>query len=421
MDFLLFLLLASIALILLGVPVGLVLAIANVFALIYSDISLSTLVQVSYSTLGNPLLLAVPFFIFCGSLMANTSAAERLTNFVTLVVRRIRGGLGMSAVASTVLFSDISASATSDAAAVGSVMIPTMSRNGYRPAYATALQAASGSLGLLVPPSLTAIIYAFVANVSIGELSLACIVPALFIAGTFMFVNYIVARREDIQPGPAPRLRELGTSLQRGILILIVPVIILGGILAGVFTPAEAGAVSVAYVLVLNLVIYRDLSWSGFMAAVREAIAVTSRVGLLVGMAIVLGTILSIHLIPQKVAGSLLGVSTDKLVVLFLINVLLIVLHTVIETSSAILIVVPVLLPVLTSLNVDPIHFGVILFVNSAIGITLPPIGFCLYVCCSISNVAIERAAAAMIPFTIALVVDLVIITVFPQITLFVL
>lgn len=412
------LLVVAILLILMGVPVGLVLAFTDIVALALSGLPLTTVMETAFSSLNNPLLLAVPFFIMTGSLMSRSSGAARLTDFLTTLVQWIRGGLGMSAVISSVFFADISGSAVADTAAIGSIMIPALVRRGYAREYSTALQAASGSLGLMFPPSLTQIIYAFVAGISISQLFLASIAPGILVAASFIVINYFVARRRGYEPGKLPTRASVWVAFRRAAWVLAVPVIILGGILKGVFTATEAGAVAVVYIVLVEALVHRDLTWRVFGLALRDTAQTTARVGLLVCMALILGTILGLHLIPQQVLMGLQGVTTDRLLVLLLVNVVFMVMHTMLEASSAILIAVPVVLPLLHALNIDPIQFGVILFVNSAIGLTLPPLGFALYIACSISKVRLERATIAMVPFTVALLVDLAIVSIFPQISL---
>jgi len=262
------------------------------------------------------------------------------------------------------------------------------------------------------------IIYAYVANVSVGRLFLAALLPGLMVAISFMVVNYVIARRRGYPSEGSASVRKVWVTFREAIWALLAPLIILGGILGGVFTPTEAGVVAALYVMLVSAFIYHELTWQHLVNALRRTVVTTARVTFLVSMALLFGLFLIRQQLPQTVASGLLSERMHPLVVLAIINVLLLVLHTTLETASAMLVIVPVLLPLLDILHVDPVQFGIIVLVNSAIGINLPPIGFCLYIACSLSKARLEDAAVAMLPFTVALLVDLALVTGFPSISL---
>jgi C4-dicarboxylate transporter, DctM subunit len=297
-------------------------------------------------------------------------------------------------------------------------MIPGLVRAGYRPPFAAALQSASGSLGLLLPPSISQIVYAYVAQVSTGQLFAAALIPGVMVAISFMIVNLIYARRENLPRAQSFSLSALGTALRDAVWALLTPVIILGGIFSGVCTPTEAGVVAVIYTLLIATLVYRSLPWRRIPELLEKTVFNTARVLFLLGSAMVLGMYLTREQVPQMVAEQLHQVADNKLLLILLINIALIVVHMALETIASIFVVVPVLIPLLAQAHIDPIHFGVILMVNSAIGINLPPIGFCLYIASSVAGVRLEDAARAIVPFLIALVVDLFLVSVFPGLSL---
>lgn len=411
-------LLCGVVLLLLGVPVAVCIGLAAALALAGTGTPLLVVPQQFFANLNNFGLLAIPFFMLTGAIMDTGGVSRRLIDFAQALVGFLRGGIGHVTVVASLFFADISGSATADTAAIGSVMIPGMVRKGYGRAFATALQSAAGSLGLLFPPSMSMIVYAYVANVSLGALFLASLLPGLMVAFSFMLVNHVHAVRAHHQPTQAFSLPMLWLCFRRAFWALLCPVIILGGILGGVFTPVEAGVVAALYVMLVSTLVYRELRLRDLGGVLARSAVNTSRVSLLLGLAFVLGRYLIEQRVPAQVAASFLQVSGDRLLLLVMINVFLILIHAVLETISSIIVVVPVFLPLLQQAHVDPVAFGIVVLVNSAIGINLPPIGFCLYTAASISGVSLEQATRAILPFILALTLDLAIVTLFPQVSL---
>lgn len=409
----------AVALVLIGIPVAFVIGLISCAAFWLQDTSFLIVPQQSFQGLYNFILLTIPFFIFTGVVMDVGGASARLIRFASVLVGWMRGGLGMADIVSSVLFADISGSATADTAAIGSVMIPGLLKRGYRVEFATALQSAAGSLGLLFPPATSMIVYAYVANVSVGKMFLASFIPGLFVALSFMAVNYVAAVRRGYPAEPFPTASEVFRAFKDAFFDLMAPAIILGGILGGVFTPTEAGAVAATYVLILTTFFYRTMTLQKLWQVLNRTISTTARVTLLLSMALLLGLFLIRAQVPQIIAESLGPIAGNPLLLIFVINIVLVVLHVGLETIAAILVVVPVLLPLLQEAHIDPVHFGIIVLINSAIGINLPPIGFCLYISCALTGVSIERAAIAILPFIGALVVDLFLVSVFPEFALF--
>jgi tripartite ATP-independent transporter DctM subunit len=408
----------GVALLAFGVPVAVVIGLVAVVALYLSDTSLILVGQQLFHGMDTFVLLAIPFYMLTGAIMEASGIADRLIKVAKAMVGFLPGGLGMVDVVASMFFADISGSATADTAAVGSVMIPGLVRAGYRPTFAAALQSASGSLGLLLPPSISQIVYAYVAQVSTGQLFAAALIPGVLVAISFMIVNLVYALREKLPRDQRFSLSLLIAALREAIWALLTPVIILGGIFSGICTPTEAGVIAVIYTLLIATLVYRSLSWRQIPELLEKTVFNSARVLFLLGSAMVLGMYLTREQVPQMVAEYLHQVVNNKLLLLLLINLALFVVHMALETIASIFVVVPVLMPLLAQAHIDPIHFGVILMVNSAIGINFPPIGFCLYIASSVAGVRLEEAARAIVPFLFALVVDLILVSALPGLSL---
>jgi C4-dicarboxylate transporter DctM subunit len=403
----------------LGVPVAVCIGIAAALALVANGTPLLVIPQQLFSNLNNFSLLAIPFFMLTGAIMDSGGVSKRLIEFSQALVGFMRGGIGHVTIVASMFFADLSGSATADTAAIGSVMIPGMVKKGYDRPFAVALQSAAGSLGLLSPVSMSMLVYAYTANVSVGTMFVAGILPMALVVVSFMVVNYMTAVRNNYTAVEPFSVRKLWSSFREAFWALLTPVIILGGILGGVFTPVEAGVVAAIYVTVVSRFVFKSLNLSHFGEILKKTAVNTTRVSFLLGLAFVLGRYLIEAQIPSHVANSFLLVTTSALVLLILINLFLIATHTVLETISSIVVVIPVFMPLVTQMGIDPIVFGVIVLINSAIGINLPPIGFCLFTAASIGGVSVEKATRAILPFIGALMFDLALIIAFPSIPRF--
>ena len=411
-----YLVLAMLLTLLIGVPVGFALALTAVLVLNSAGIPLDIVPQRIFDGTSSVILVAIPMFMLTGALMSSGGMAERLASFVTSVFGRIRGGLGIADVGASVIFADISGSAVADSAAIGSIMIPQMVKRGYAVEFASALQAAAGSLGLMFPPSSTMIVYAWVAGVSVGSLFLHSFVPGLLVALSFAVVIYIYALKRGYPRETTGGLREVARAGGSAFFALMIPVIILSTILGGVTTPSESGVIAVAYTLVVGCIVYRSLRFRSLYAIFLEASLSASRVTMIIAAATLLSWVIATFQGPQKISALILDVSHNPYVVLILLNVLMTVLHVMLEGISTILVLVPVVLPVLRELHIDPVVFGIILAQNSALGLLFPPLGFNLYVISSISGVSVERVAVAVLPFIAILTLDILVLIFVPQV-----
>ncbi|MBK6007092.1 TRAP transporter large permease [Ramlibacter ginsenosidimutans] len=403
----------------LGVPVAVCIGLAATLALAFNSTPLLVIPQQLFANLNNFSLLAIPFFMLTGAIMDSGGVSKRIIDFSQALVGFMRGGIGHVTIVASMFFADLSGSATADTAAIGSVMIPGMVRKGYAAPFAVALQSAAGSLGLLSPVSMSMLVYAYTANVSVGTMFVAGIIPMLLVVISFMAVNYGVAVRRNYTAVVPFSWTELWATFKQAFLALLTPLIILGGILGGIFTPVEAGVVAAVYVTLVSAFVFKTLTLSHFKDILTKTAVNTTRVSFLLGLAFVLGRYMIEAQIPATVAANFLTLTASAIVLLILINLFLICAHTVLETISSIVVVIPVFMPLVSHMGIDPVVFGVIVLINSAIGINLPPIGFCLFTAASIGGVSVEKATRAILPFIAALVLDLALIVAFPSIPRF--
>lgn len=366
------------------------------------------------------LLLAIPLFILAGALMEEGGAAIRLVNFASALVGRFRGGLGHVTVLSTMFFSGISGSASADTAAVGSVMIPAMKRKGYHGPFAAVLTAGSGALGPIIPPSVLLVIYGAMGNMSVAALFLGGFVPGLIIGLGLMCLVWFMARKHGYPREETVGPREIFERFVQAILALIMPIIILGGVFGGVFTATESAAVAVAYAALLGLFVYRELTWSQLARILYTTGLLSAKVMFLIAVATFIGFLFATEQIPLAAAEFLLSISKEPWVVLLLVNILLFGIGCVLEVAAALIILGPVLIPIMQQIGVDPVHFGVVMVVNLAIGTVTPPVGNCLYIVSAISNESIIRCSIAVIPVIAVMFAALMVITYIPETVLFV-
>jgi C4-dicarboxylate transporter, DctM subunit len=400
-----------------GLPVALVLTFGVVAVLLNQQQPLLIIPETMFNASSNFILTAIPFFMFTGAVMEVGGMAERLVGFASSLVGRFRGGLLYTDIVASAIFADMSGSAVSDTAAIGSVMLPGMVRRGYDPAFSTALQAAAGTLGVLFPPSIATIIYAWVANVSVAQMFLASFLPAFLVVLSFAIIAYIVATRHKYPREAASSAREIACALRGTVWALLTPVLILAGILTGAATPTETGVVAALYALAASAGAYRTISLRNLRHSLEIAVLSTTRVMFVLAAAVLLGWELTLLQVPQSLSTEMLSVSQDPYVLLLLLNVALVLIHGVMETSATLILVVPLVLPIFTQVGIDPIHLGIVFLVNSALGLLTPPLGLVLYVAAPITGLKVETVARAALPFLFALLVDLALVALLPQIS----
>ena len=410
------------ALLLFSVPIGICLGLATMIVMVFVD-GTPPMVLLARSVVTGAdsfPLIAVPLFILAGDLMQHGGMSRRIVGFANALIGHIRGGLAYVNVLACVFFAAISGSSPATVAAIGSNMIPEMEKVGYTRRFSGALTASSGMIGVMIPPSIPFIIYGVTAEVSIGKLFLAGVVPGILFALMFMLVARILLRNDKTVQESTTTFSGAGVweSFRTSIWALLVPGIILGGIYSGIFTPTEAGAVAVVYAVIIGIFVYRDITFTDLPSILAGSAKTSGTILVLVIMATAFGRLITLARIPTELAALITSLSDNPIMILLLINLLLLVIGMFMETISSIIIMTPILLPVATALGVDPIVFGVILTVNLAIGFCTPPLGVNLFVASGISKVSIEQLSKAILPFFLGMLALLMLITYVPAISL---
>lgn len=400
----------------LRLPVALALFSSSLLSMVYLDVPLPTIGQQMIHGVSTFSLLAIPFFILTGQIMGEGGLAKRLVDLASLLVGRIRGGLALVNCIACMFFGNISGSAGADAASVGSVMIPAMVKKGYDADYAVGLTISSAIQGVVVPPSHNLVLYSIVAGgLSIKSLFLGGIVPGFILLFTLMTVAYLMAIKRGYPPSePVPRA-EMPGIVFHGLLSLSPAFIILGGIISGIFTATESGALAVIYSFILAFGVYRDVPLSRVWNVLRRTLRTVLMVYFLIAASAAFGYVMAFLQIPDMITQWFLSVSDNKYVILMLINVLLLVLGGPMDMAPMILILTPVLLPVAIAIGMDPIHFGLVLIFNAGMGLLTPPVGTVLFIGCAIGNVSISKGTKAMMPFFYAMILVLLLLTYVPQ------
>ncbi|WP_442487943.1 TRAP transporter large permease [Halomonas litopenaei] len=403
-----------------GVPIGIALAVASLIV-IYSLPFLNPdfLFQGLVYGLNSFPLLAVILFTLAGNIMSRGGIANRLIRVAELFLGRVTGGLGIVAIVACMVVASISGTGSATVAAIGLAMIPAMVQKGYDRAFSGAIVASAGGIGVIIPPSVVMIVYAITAQVSVTDMFLAGILPGIIIGVALMVYTYIQSRRHGYQGADTKFSKaEALQILQQGILPLLMPFIILGGIYSGLFTPTESAAVGVVYGLVLGVFVYREIKPRDLYGIILQSALLVGAVLVIVGASTAFGRILTIERVPTDIANWVLGVTDSKVLILLAILMLLLVVGTFMETLAAIVILTPLLLPIVTSLGMSPVHFGVVMIVNLAIGFVTPPLGANLFMASQVGQVEIEKLSRAVIGFIFAMIIALLIITFVPWFSL---
>jgi len=404
---------------LLSVPVGIALGLASLAGLLFvSTDFLIVLPQKFLAGLDSFPLLAIPLFVLAGTLMSRGGFAQRIVEMALVFVGRIRGGLGLVVIFSTMLFSGISGSPSANTAAIGSVALPEMRRKGYPPPFATALFAAAGGVSTLVPPAIDLIIIGVVANISIGGLFAAGIVPAIANGVAVMLLAYVVSRKLELPLEPRAPLSEKLRVCARGVLPVLMVVIILGGIYGGIFTPTEASAVAVVYGFIVSFFVYKDIELADLPGILLQTCSLTGVVLLVLGAASLFSFVLTFERIPHLLAAMITDHAPNKIVFLLMVHVIFLLLGMVMDALPPIIVLMPILVPAGVAFGIEPIHLGILVAANVGIGMITPPVGICLYVSCSISETPLERVVRPLVPFLAILITTLLLISFVPIITL---
>ena len=409
---------SMVVLLIIGLPIAFVLGASSTLALMAGDVNLSVVIQRMFAGSGSFTLLAIPFFVLAGNLMSSGGISRRLVNLCNSLFGHISGGLAMVAVVTCAFFAAISGSSAATAAAVGAIIIPEMLKNRYDKNFAAATIASSAELGVIIPPSIGLIQYGVATETSISDLFMAGFIPGIFICVTLCIVAHILTKKQGFVPSEKKSAKERISAFKDAILALLMPVIILGGIYTGIFTPTEAAVVSVFYGLIVGIFIYREIKLADLKGILLNSVLTMSTVLMIMAASNAFGWVLTKEQVPQAVAQAFLGMSSSKIVFLLLVNVMLLIVGMFCEAGAAMVILAPLLAPVASTLGIDMVHFGIIMMTNLAIGMVTPPVGVNLYVVCDSAKVKIEGMLKYLVIYFGVLILDLMIITFAPPMSL---
>ncbi|OEH56282.1 C4-dicarboxylate ABC transporter permease [Oceanobacillus sp. E9] len=413
------LVLSLIVLFIIGVPVAISLGLSSSLAiLVAGDIPLLTLAQRAFVSLDSFPLLAIPLFILAGALMEYGGISQRLINLANAITGHVPGGLAIVTVVTTMFFAAISGSSVAATAALGAILIPAMINRGYDKEFAVGVQAVSGTLGIIIPPSIPLILYGTAVGASIGDLFIAGMVPGIIIGIGLVITVYILAKKRNYLKEPKKSGKDIWKAFLEAIPALIMPIIILGGIYSGIFTATEAAGVAVAYAFIVSVLVYKAINKENIKEILTQASVTTSTIMFILATAGLFSWILTIENIPQQVASLITSISDSQMVFLTIVVLLLLLVGMFMETNASIIILAPILVPVAVELGLDPVHFGIVMIVTLAIGMVTPPLGLNLFVVSKIGKVRIDHLTKGLIPFYIAILISLIVITYVPSITM---
>ncbi|MGB9662624.1 MAG: TRAP transporter large permease [Moorellaceae bacterium] len=415
------LLLASfLIMIILRIPIAFALGIASVVTTIYLGLPLAVIAQGIVKGINVFVLLAIPFFILAGEIMSEGGISTRLVNLANALVGRFRGGLAMVNVLASMFFGGISGSSVADTSSIGSLMIPMMKKKGYEADFATSVTMAGSVQGILIPPSHNMIIYSLVAGgVSVGKLFLAGMIPGVLLGISLMIFSYILAVIRRYPVGEPVTLKTALVALRDSVLGLLTVVIVVVGVISGIFTATESAALAAVYAFVITFFVYREIPLKRMGVILSRTLRILAIVMILIGTSTAFGWLMAYLNVPAVVTKGILGISENRYVVMLIINAILLFLGMIMDMSSLILITTPILLPIVTQVGVDPVHFGVIMMLNLGIGLLTPPVGGTLFVGSAIGGVSLEKLSRAMLPFYAVMVGVLLLITYIPGIVMY--
>jgi len=405
---------------LMGMPVAYALGLSAIFAALWIDIPLEAVMLKTSDGMDDFPLLAIPFFVLAGAIMAEGGMAERIINLAKVFVGFIRGGLALVNILASTMFGCISGSSVADTASIGSVMIPQMIKNGYPRLFAVNVTISGSLQPLLIPPSHNAVIYSLAAGgtVSVGHLFMAGVIPGLLLGLSLMILCLIIAKRQNFPKGEVIGFRRSLCIAADAFWGMVTIVIILGGILSGVFTPTESAAVASVYAFLVTMFVYRDYKWREVPLMIARVVRTVGMVMIMIGFSIAFGYLMAIMRVPAKATEFFVAISTDKYMFLLYINLLLLFLGTFMDLAPMLLICTPIFLPVIKTFGIDPVHFGIVMILNLGIGLLTPPVGPTMVVGCAIGRVSMEAVSRSILVFYVPMLIVLVLVTYIPALTL---
>ena len=400
----------------LGFPIYIALGIGTLAALNMAGMPALVLPQKLFAGMNSSSLLAIPFFILAGNIMSR-SITVKLIDIANAIIGWIRGSVAVVTVLASALFGAISGSGVATASAIGGITIPAMQREGYPSEFSTAIASISSILGPIIPPSITLIVYASITNVSVSQLFMGSVIPGILLAGSLIVYALVYGKRKNLPAHEKQTPKQIGHAFKEGIWALLMPIIILGGIFGGIFTPTEAAAVAVVYALIISLTVYRDMKLSELPQVFVEASVSTATIMMMVGLSKASSYVVVTYGLPQQLLDVFTSITSNRIVILLLLNLLFLIIGMLMEANAAIIMMTPILTPLLTAFNIDALQFGIVMSFNLCIGLVTPPVGLCLLICNQIAKTRLMKALKAMMPMLLISVTVLMLITYIPALT----
>ena len=400
----------------LGFPIYIALGIGTLAALNMAGMPALVLPQKLFAGMNSSSLLAIPFFILAGNIMSR-SITVKLIDVANAIIGWIRGSVAVVTVLASALFGAISGSGVATASAIGGITIPAMQREGYPSEFSTAISAISSILGPIIPPSITLIVYASITNVSVSQLFMGSVIPGILLAGSLIVYALAYGKKNNLPAHEKQTPKQIGHAFKEGIWALLMPIIILGGIFGGIFTPTEAAAVAVVYALIISLTVYRDMKLSELPQVFVEASVSTATIMMMVGLSKASSYVVVTSGLPQQLLNVFTSITSNRIEILLLLNLLFLIIGMLMEANAAIIMMTPILTPLLTAFNIDALQFGIVMSFNLCIGLVTPPVGLCLLICNQIAKTRLMKALKAMMPMLLISVIVLMLITYIPALT----
>ena len=394
----------------LGLPIFEAIAAGTMLAMWFGGFPLETMAQKTFLGLNSSSLLSIPFFILAGNLMAR-GITQKLIGVANVLLGRVRGALGSVTVLASALFGAISGSGVATASAIGGITIPAMKREGYPAPFAVGVASISSILGPIIPPSIVLIVYASITNVSVAELFLGSVLPGIILAVALIAYGLYYGHKHNLPAHEKPNLRKIGASVRKGIWALLMPIIILGGIFGGIFTPTEASAVAVVYSLIISLFVYKDMSFKELPQVFVEGAVSTATIMVMVGLSSASSYVITTSGLPQQLVSFFSSITNSPVVILLLLNILFLIIGMLMEANAAVVMMTPILLPLLNAFGIDLLQFGIVMSFNLCIGLVTPPVGLCLLLCNQTGETRLSHSLKAMMPMLLISIIVLFLIT----------